>query len=46
VAERVEHTLPAEGAKVVQWLLEDNQPAARYYTLIDLLGRKAPEDPD
>ena len=29
-----------EDAKVIRWLLEENQPAARYYTLIDLLGRK------
>jgi hypothetical protein len=26
--------------KVIDWLLEEDQPAARYYTLVDLLGRK------
>ena len=25
---------------VVDWLLEENQPAVRYYTLVDILGRK------
>ncbi|HTT26700.1 MAG TPA: hypothetical protein VMH90_07065 [Thermoplasmata archaeon] len=30
---------------VVDWLLEPDQPAVRYYALVDLLGRK-PEDPE
>ena len=25
---------------VIDWLLEDNQPSVRYFTLVDLLGRK------
>jgi hypothetical protein len=25
---------------VVDWLLEEKQPAVRYYTLVDILGRK------
>jgi hypothetical protein len=35
----------AEYDTVVRWLLEDDQPAVRYYALIDLLGRK-PDDPE
>lgn len=35
----------AEEAKVVQWLLEEAQPAAQYGALVDLLGRK-PSDPE
>jgi hypothetical protein len=31
--------------KVIDWLLEEDQPAVRYYTLLDLLGRKR-EDPE
>jgi hypothetical protein len=27
-------------AKVIQWLLEKDQPAVRYHTLVNLLGRK------
>ena len=34
-------SVPNEDSKVIQWLLEANQPAVRYYALIDLLGRKA-----
>ncbi|MGB6501225.1 MAG: hypothetical protein WBG19_07495 [Thermoplasmata archaeon] len=34
-----------EDSPVIRWLLEDEQPAARYYTLVDLLGR-AKGDPD
>ena len=30
---------------VLDWLLEENQPAVRYYTLVDILGRKE-DDPD
>ena len=26
--------------RVVNWLLEENQPAVRYFTLVDILGRK------
>jgi hypothetical protein len=31
---------PNRDAKVIAWLLEDNQPAVRYRTLTELLGRK------
>jgi hypothetical protein len=34
-----------EDAPVIQWLLENDQPAARYYALVDLLGRRE-TDPD
>ena len=37
--------LPAEDSKVMRWLLEGDQPVARYYTLVDLLGRKD-DDPE
>jgi hypothetical protein len=40
MSERSEST---RQAKVIQWLLEDDQPAAKYYTLVDLLGRKEDE---
>jgi hypothetical protein len=33
------------GRKVIDWLLEENQPVVRYYTLVDLLGRKN-DDPE
>lgn len=36
---------PDEDARIIQWLLEGDQPAARYYTLVDLLGRKD-DDPE
>ncbi len=29
---------------VVEWLLEDEQPSVRYYTLVDLLGRDKRDD--
>jgi hypothetical protein len=29
--------------RVIDWLLEDDQPAVRYFTLTDLLGRRAEE---
>jgi hypothetical protein len=45
MSERRTVTLPAEDSEVVQWLLESNQPAARYSTLVDLLGRKG-DDPE
>ncbi len=25
---------------VIDWLLEEDQPSVRYYTLVDVLGRK------
>jgi hypothetical protein len=34
-----------EDAKVIRWLLEGEQPVARYHTLVDLLGRKG-DDPE
>lgn len=30
--------------QVIEWLLEDNQPSIRYYTLVDLLGRNESDD--
>jgi hypothetical protein len=36
---------PDREAEVIQWLLQDDQPAAQYYTLVDLLGRSG-EDPE
>jgi hypothetical protein len=45
MSENLESIRPAEDAKAIHWLLEENQPAARYYTLVDLLGRK-PDDPE
>jgi hypothetical protein len=38
--EKTEFAHPDADAQVIQWLLEENQPVARYYTLVDLLGRK------
>ena len=38
-------SLSAEGDRVIQWLLEGDQPAAQYHALIDLLGRKE-NDPE
>lgn len=43
--DRSEFALPAENSTVVQWLLGADQPAARYYTLLDVLGR-GENDPD
>ncbi len=43
--ENSEYIPPAEDVKVIQWLLEDEQPVARYHTLVDLLGRKD-DDPE
>ncbi|MHB8568490.1 MAG: prenyltransferase/squalene oxidase repeat-containing protein [Nitrososphaerales archaeon] len=37
----VSHTSMGDNStRVVDWLLEENQPAVRYYTLVDILGRK------
>ncbi|MCI4330225.1 MAG: hypothetical protein L3K19_00030 [Thermoplasmata archaeon] len=36
---------PSEDGKVTDWLLEVDQPAVRYYTLVELLERK-PSDPE
>lgn len=33
------------GSRVMDWLLEDNQPVVRYFALVDLLGRER-NDPD
>jgi hypothetical protein len=30
--------------QVIDWLLEDNQPSVRYYTLVDILGRSEGDD--
>lgn len=35
----------SNGNRVLDWLLEPDQPAVRYFTLVDLLDRKA-DDPD
>ncbi len=35
----------ASGRRVIGWLLEDDQPSVRYYTLVDLLGRRE-DDPE
>jgi hypothetical protein len=45
MTERTNLTDHPEDAKVVEWLLEGNQPAVRYRTLVDLLGRKE-DDPE
>lgn len=41
----IDSTGHPEDARVVQWLLEEDQPAVRYRALVDLLGRKE-SDPD
>jgi len=33
------------GTRVLEWLLEENQPSVRYHALLDLVGRP-PSDPD
>ncbi|MGP8078824.1 MAG: hypothetical protein ACLQD8_00395 [Thermoplasmata archaeon] len=43
--ERSESIHRAEAANVIPWLLEGDQPAVRYYTLVDLLERKE-DDPE
>jgi hypothetical protein len=40
MSERLDLTGHPEDAKVVEWLLEENQPAVRYGALVDLLDRK------
>lgn len=45
MTERIQSKLPAESAQVIQWLLEENQPAVRYFTLVDILGRRG-RDPE
>ena len=40
MSENPDLTGHAEDAKVVEWLLEESQPAVRYRTLLDLLDRK------
>ncbi len=45
MSEYSEFTPPAEDTEVIRWLLEGNQPAVRYYALVDLLGRKE-DDPE
>jgi hypothetical protein len=45
MSESPESVGPAEDAEVIRWLLEKDQPVARYYTLIDLLGRED-DDPE
>ncbi len=37
--------LDSRETRVIDWLLELGQPSVRYYTLVDLLGRK-PDDPE
>lgn len=43
--EKAESFGSADDTKVIQWLLEPDQPVARYYTLVDLLERKE-SDPE
>jgi hypothetical protein len=43
--DRSSSSRPADDAIVLRWLLEDDQPAARYFALVDLLGRRA-DDPE
>jgi hypothetical protein len=45
MSENAESVRFAEDTHVIQWLLEQNQPAARYHTLVDLLERKE-DDPE
>jgi len=45
MSERNEFVHRAENARVIEWLLQNDQPAARYYTLLDLLGRRS-DDPE
>ncbi|MFZ0892032.1 MAG: hypothetical protein WB778_09930 [Thermoplasmata archaeon] len=39
MSENLNLTGHPEDAKVIEWLLEEGQPAVRYATLVDLLGR-------
>jgi hypothetical protein len=43
-SERTSHRDTVD-AKVLNWMLEDDQPSVRYHTLVDLLGGKA-HDPE
>ncbi|HTP54916.1 MAG TPA: hypothetical protein VML94_08190 [Thermoplasmata archaeon] len=45
MGENLEVVRLSEDDRVIQWLLGADQPAARYYTLTDLLGRSA-ADPE
>ncbi|MCI4343097.1 MAG: hypothetical protein L3J92_03155 [Thermoplasmata archaeon] len=40
MSEKSNSQLPVEDDKVIQWLLEEDQPVVRSATLVDLLGRK------
>jgi hypothetical protein len=37
-------TAKSSNDKVIEWLLEDEQPSVRYYALVDLKGRKESDD--
>ncbi|MCI4348367.1 MAG: nitrogen fixation protein NifH, partial [Thermoplasmata archaeon] len=39
----IDSTPTRTGQQVMDWLLEEDQPSVRYYTLIDLLGHKESE---
>lgn len=45
MTEKVSSDTSEREKKVLDWLLEKDQPAVRYYALVDLLGRRA-DDPD
>jgi hypothetical protein len=45
MSESSDSTPATEDSIVIRWLLEDDQPVAQYYTLIDLLGR-TDDDPE
>ncbi|NNN16761.1 MAG: hypothetical protein HKL79_00110 [Thermoplasmata archaeon] len=45
MSESSDSTPATEDSTVIRWLLEDDQPVAQYYTLIDLLGRTG-DDPE
>ena len=45
MGQRTNSNLGRPDAHVIDWLLEGNQPSVRFYTLVDILGRKD-DDPD
>ncbi|HYA57663.1 MAG TPA: hypothetical protein VEH57_04265 [Thermoplasmata archaeon] len=45
MSEVVSHSATEQDVRVIEWLLEKNQPAVRYRALVDLLGRRE-DDPE
>jgi hypothetical protein len=45
MSERTDSARVDGDSKVIQWLLEEEQPVVRYHTLVDLLGRRS-DDPE